>query len=209
MLRSNITLTESAMGEIVQFYGELRGAEDADALPITVRSLETIIRLSTAVAKCRLAKGEPRKLPQAWARVSSACTRCLLLPASIAAGSTTPIGDHMPATEPSSLLVFVAQVESASDAQAAPACPAGVEHRDVAVAVDLIKRMKARELDAEVGLNVEAGDAEMCARHLARHLHVPSCCAHAHQLDSALAQPVWGPSCCTLVCVSLQQPRSR
>ena len=45
------------MGEIVDFYTQLRGAEDADALPITVRSLETIIRLSTAVAKSRLAKG--------------------------------------------------------------------------------------------------------------------------------------------------------
>ena len=47
------------MGDIADFYTELRGAEDADALPITVRSLETIIRLSTAVAKSRLAKGAP------------------------------------------------------------------------------------------------------------------------------------------------------
>ena len=46
------------MGDIAEFYTELRGAEDADALPITVRSLETIIRMSTAVAKSRLAKGE-------------------------------------------------------------------------------------------------------------------------------------------------------
>ena len=45
------------MGEIATFYTQLRTAEDADALPITVRTLETIIRLSTAVAKSRLAKG--------------------------------------------------------------------------------------------------------------------------------------------------------
>ena len=54
------------MGEIATFYTQLRTAEDADALPITVRSLETIIRLSTAVAKSRLAKGRslPVILPQ-------------------------------------------------------------------------------------------------------------------------------------------------
>ena len=54
---SNMSLTEGAMAEIVDFYAQLRGAEDADALPITVRTLETVIRLSTAVAKTRLAKG--------------------------------------------------------------------------------------------------------------------------------------------------------
>lgn len=39
----------------------------------------------------------------------------------------------------------------------------GVEQRDVAVAVDLIKRMKARELDTQIALNVENPDADMYA----------------------------------------------
>lgn len=45
------------MEAIADFYTELRGASQENALPITVRTLETIIRLSTATAKARLAEG--------------------------------------------------------------------------------------------------------------------------------------------------------
>ena len=47
------------MEKIADFYSELRGASQQNALPVTVRTLETIIRLSTAAAKARLAEGEP------------------------------------------------------------------------------------------------------------------------------------------------------
>eukprot|EP00884_Botryococcus_braunii_P006172 jgi/Botrbrau1/15556/Bobra.0273s0008.1 len=54
---SEMELTGDAIEAIGDFYAELRaGGQDA-ALPITVRTLETIIRLSTAAAKARLAPG--------------------------------------------------------------------------------------------------------------------------------------------------------
>jgi len=51
-------LTNDATERIVQHYGELR-AKDAgshNTLPVTARTLETLIRLSSAVAKCRLGR---------------------------------------------------------------------------------------------------------------------------------------------------------
>ncbi|KAK9821947.1 hypothetical protein WJX81_000309 [Elliptochloris bilobata] len=53
---SELSLSGEAMEAIGEFYCELRGSADLRALPITVRTLETIIRLSTAAAKARLAK---------------------------------------------------------------------------------------------------------------------------------------------------------
>ena len=45
------------MEVIGDYYAELRSQADTNALPITVRTLETIIRLSTAAAKSRLSQG--------------------------------------------------------------------------------------------------------------------------------------------------------
>ena len=47
------------MEVIGDYYAELRSQADTNALPITVRTLETIIRLSTAAAKARLSTGAP------------------------------------------------------------------------------------------------------------------------------------------------------
>jgi DNA replication licensing factor MCM3 len=49
-------VTQDANDKIVDFYTELRGqhAGDNNTLPVTVRTLETVIRLSSAHAKCRL-----------------------------------------------------------------------------------------------------------------------------------------------------------
>lgn len=44
------------MEAIGDFYSELRQTSDQRALPVTVRTLETVIRLSTAAARARLAK---------------------------------------------------------------------------------------------------------------------------------------------------------
>ena len=44
------------MEAIADFYSELRQTSDQRALPVTVRTLETVIRLSTAAARARLAK---------------------------------------------------------------------------------------------------------------------------------------------------------
>lgn len=52
--RREVQLTGEAMEAIGDYYAELRAAGDGNALPVTVRSLETIIRLSSAAAKCRL-----------------------------------------------------------------------------------------------------------------------------------------------------------
>ncbi len=55
--RSEIELTGEAMEVIGDYYATLRARADESALPITVRTLETIIRLSTAAAKARLSQG--------------------------------------------------------------------------------------------------------------------------------------------------------
>jgi DNA replicative helicase MCM subunit Mcm2 (Cdc46/Mcm family) len=54
---SEIELTGEAMEAIGDFYAELRSRSEESALPVTVRTLETVIRLSTAAAKARLSKG--------------------------------------------------------------------------------------------------------------------------------------------------------
>jgi DNA replication licensing factor MCM3 len=51
-------MVNEAMEAISDFYSELRGASQDNSLPVTVRCLETIIRLSTAAAKARLAEGD-------------------------------------------------------------------------------------------------------------------------------------------------------
>jgi DNA replication licensing factor MCM3 len=48
------TLTESARDFIANRYAEMRARQDERTLPITARSLETVIRLATAHAKARL-----------------------------------------------------------------------------------------------------------------------------------------------------------
>ena len=60
--RSEIELTGEAMEAIGEYYAELRARADESALPITVRTLETLIRLSTAAAKARLSQGARRLL---------------------------------------------------------------------------------------------------------------------------------------------------
>ena len=52
--RMKPTLTEEARECIVSRYAEMRGRQNERTLPITARSLETIIRLATAHAKARL-----------------------------------------------------------------------------------------------------------------------------------------------------------
>lgn len=47
-------MTDAAMTAIEELYAELRQEADNLSLPITVRSLETIIRLSTAAAIARM-----------------------------------------------------------------------------------------------------------------------------------------------------------
>lgn len=49
-------LTSSAMEAISDFYAELRESNEHLRLPITVRTLESIIRLSTAAAKARMSE---------------------------------------------------------------------------------------------------------------------------------------------------------
>ena len=52
---AGLTMSGEAMEAIADFYVELRSAPDEDrALPVTVRTLETVIRLATAAAKARL-----------------------------------------------------------------------------------------------------------------------------------------------------------
>ena len=52
-----LSLTDDAAEVIGSFYLELRQNSKDNALPVTVRTLETIVRLSTAMAKARLADG--------------------------------------------------------------------------------------------------------------------------------------------------------
>ena len=59
---SDLSLSDPAVEAITDFYTELRGGSQSNALPITVRTLETIIRTSTAAAKARLAEGESNVL---------------------------------------------------------------------------------------------------------------------------------------------------
>ena len=49
-------LTSSAMEAISDYYSELRSHNEHLKLPITVRTLESIIRLSTAAAKARMSE---------------------------------------------------------------------------------------------------------------------------------------------------------
>jgi len=51
-------VTDEASGRIVTHYGSLRDkdAEAYNTLPVTARTLETLIRLSSAVVKCRLSR---------------------------------------------------------------------------------------------------------------------------------------------------------
>jgi DNA replication licensing factor MCM3 len=50
-------LTKEAGNFISQSYAELRDKEtESKTLPVTARTLETMIRLSTAIAKCRLSQ---------------------------------------------------------------------------------------------------------------------------------------------------------
>jgi DNA replication licensing factor MCM3 len=52
--RMHPVLTEDAMESISIAYADMRGKQTPKNLPVTARTLETIIRLSTAHAKCRL-----------------------------------------------------------------------------------------------------------------------------------------------------------
>ena len=52
----NMELTDAALESIQELYAELRDAKDNLSLPITVRSLETIVRLATAAAKARMSE---------------------------------------------------------------------------------------------------------------------------------------------------------
>lgn len=52
----NMELTNSAMEAISDFYSELRAHNEHLRLPITVRTLESIIRISTAAAKARMSE---------------------------------------------------------------------------------------------------------------------------------------------------------
>lgn len=52
----DLTLSPEAMDAIGDFYTELRSSSGERALPVTVRTLESIIRLATGAAKARLAE---------------------------------------------------------------------------------------------------------------------------------------------------------
>ena len=90
-LCSDIELTGGAMEVIGDYYAELRAQADTNALPITVRTLETIIRLSTAAAKARLSTGSPSchlQPPAAQARLGSNLDRSIMYPEHLWRGYT-------------------------------------------------------------------------------------------------------------------------
>lgn len=58
---SNVQLTQEANELIADYYTELRASSGDRALPVTVRTLETIVRLSSAHAKCRLSSKVERQ----------------------------------------------------------------------------------------------------------------------------------------------------
>eukprot|EP00947_MAST-08B_sp_MAST-8B-sp1_P000233 g233.t1 len=61
------TMTATAADEITNYYAELRQTQGKKTSPITPRSLETLVRLSVAIAKTRLsAKVEPRDTEMAF-----------------------------------------------------------------------------------------------------------------------------------------------
>lgn len=77
---SELTLTPEAAEAVADFYSELRGASSQEnALPVTVRTLETIIRLSTAAAKARLAPGASKLLgvPTQWRETAEGIPECI------------------------------------------------------------------------------------------------------------------------------------
>ena len=81
---SDIELTGEAMEVIGDYYADLRSQADTNALPITVRTLETIIRLSTAAAKARLSTGAPRRREHSAAcRMTSFNMQAVRLPVKI------------------------------------------------------------------------------------------------------------------------------
>ncbi|GMF20274.1 unnamed protein product [Phytophthora lilii] len=55
-MRYQPVLTDSAIELITEGYAELRSQQNARTLPVTARSLETLIRLASAHAKARLSK---------------------------------------------------------------------------------------------------------------------------------------------------------
>jgi len=54
-------LTDDAMEALAQDYAALRGRQDTKTMPVTARSLETIIRLGSAIAKARLSPSVEEK----------------------------------------------------------------------------------------------------------------------------------------------------
>ena len=59
--RYNPVLTDEAINTISDGYAQLRNERDSDSLPVTARTLETLIRLSSAHAKARLSRNVEEK----------------------------------------------------------------------------------------------------------------------------------------------------
>lgn len=59
-MRFQPVLTDAAIDLIAEGYAELRSQQNARTLPVTARSLETLIRLASAHAKARLSKSIER-----------------------------------------------------------------------------------------------------------------------------------------------------